>query len=80
MDHIMLHRLLQGTLFNTLTVYLRELELLDGPAHPSSRRAIDDSADSDDDQPSREKFKAFGNLKVQHHSNVVALLEFRNWK
>ena len=53
---IMLQRFLEGSLTNTLTAYLRELKLPDGPPHPSSRHAIDDSDDdSDDNQPPRGK-------------------------
>ena len=52
-DPIMLQQFLQGSLVNTLTIYIQELELPDGPADPSSCHVIDDSDnDSDDDQPS----------------------------
>ena len=45
----MLQRFLQGTLINTLTVYLRELELPDGPTHSSYYRTIDDAYNKSDD-------------------------------
>ena len=58
-DPIMLQRLLHGSLINILTAYLRKLELPNGPTHPASRHAIDDTDDdSDEDQPSRAKFNA----------------------
>ena len=40
---------LQGSLINTLTAYLRKFELPNGPTHPSSRHAIDDTDDDSDD-------------------------------
>ena len=49
-DPIMLQRFVQGSLINTLTAYLRELELTDGPTKHSSCHSINDSdTDSDDD-------------------------------
>ena len=63
-DPAMLQQFHQGTLINTLTVYLRELELPDGPLHPSSRQAIDDTDDdSDDAHPTKAKFKALQKSK-----------------
>ena len=60
----MLQQVLQGSLVNALTASLRELELPDGPAHPSSCHGFDDrDNDSDDDQPSHAKFKALRKSK-----------------
>ena len=46
---IMLQRFVQGSLINTLTLYLRELKLIDGPTKYSSRTIEDSDTDSDDD-------------------------------
>ena len=59
-DPIMQQRFLQGSIVNTLTSYLRELNLPDGPSqsiHPSSRYSPDSDSDSEDDWKQKSKLK-----------------------
>ena len=63
MDPIMLQRFLQGSLINTLTAYLRELDLPDGPTHPSSCHDADSDNNTNDDQLSRGKFHSLRKTK-----------------
>ena len=68
MDPVMLQRFLQGTNINTLTIYLREHELPDGPSLSLYRCAIDNA---DDDGV--HKHKHVGNKskkKVKKKSNT----------
>ena len=76
LDPVMLQQFLQGTLINTLTVYLCELELPNGPSL-SSYCCATANDDSDDSLSSQAKFRAC--LKVLTHSVVVELLEFTSW-
>ena len=61
LDPVMLQRFFQGTLINTLTVYLRELGLPDGPnesVHHSSHYSEDSDSDSEDEQKPKSKLKS----------------------
>ena len=62
LDLVMFQRFLQGTLINTLTVYLCELDLPDGPSFSFYCR--DTAADdSDDNLSSQAKFRALQKSK-----------------
>ena len=59
-DPIMLQQFVQGSAINTLTFYLRELELPDGPSrsiHYSSRYSEESDSGSEDERKSKSKLR-----------------------